>query len=393
MMMMKKITFMLLVLAFIPFAYSQTGKDGSTTLSGKGVIWSPTMNAFLYGSVGKSSGSIVWRLYTMSDGAEETLFFGKNISPVWSYDGNYIAFQDTSILKVSDSQRNVTEFKTPVSAIDSIVWSPDSLKILYSGDGQIYLYDIASKNNSQVTFGRRPYYLPGDRGLLYMDDEFSVYFMDPAGERDILLSDIDDFAVSSDGNTYAFYNGQGNRIILMKMPDKNTNSFSVSGPVQGLSFDSKGKYLAYGIEGQGVEVYNLIVNKSSKILDEGFFPSFSMNDDYVSYELPKDVIKVIPFENISSKLPSSKFYKIGVGSANSIKKGDIFQVYEEKINPFNNSVVGFDPTKLKGKARVVSLSDSYALLEKVGETSDFEINDAIVTVDGIFKAGITGIEK
>jgi WD40 repeat protein len=372
---------------------AQVDKDGSITLSGKSVHWSPAQNAFLYGSTGKSSGAILWRLYSLLDNSDETLFFGKNMSPVWSFDGKYIAYQENATLKISDLQGNISEFKTPVSAIDTIMWSPDSLKILYSGDSRIYLYDILSRNNAEITHGRKPFYLRGNAGLLYMDDTFSVYFMDPTGEREILLSDIDDYQVNRDGTLAAFYNGTGNRIILMQLYSKRTNSFPVDARVEGFSFDARGKYLVYGLEGKGIRVLNVAANRSALILKEGSFPAFSFDGLYLSYELPKSVLKIIPTERFKDAFPTVDFYRIALGSKDGLKKDDFFLVFEEKVNPFNGTVTGFDLSKPKGKARIVAVFDSYALLEKVEGNGSFEINDAVVTTENVFKTQIMGIER
>ena len=112
-------------------------------LSGRNVIWSPAQDMLLYSATGKSSGSLIWRVFNPGTAEEDTLCYGRNVMPVWSFDGSYIAYQKDTDIVIMDSSKNSDTFRTPDSGIDSITWAPDSLKIIYSGDDKINLYDIA----------------------------------------------------------------------------------------------------------------------------------------------------------------------------------------------------------------------------------------------------------
>ena len=54
----------LALLAGIP-VFSNTNE---TTLNGRNVIWSPSQDLLLYAATGKSSGSLIWRIFDPGSG-------------------------------------------------------------------------------------------------------------------------------------------------------------------------------------------------------------------------------------------------------------------------------------------------------------------------------------
>jgi WD40 repeat protein len=362
-------------------------------LNGRNVIWSPVQDLLLYAATGKSSGSMIWRVFDPATGDENTLCYGRNIMPVWSFDGNYVAYQKGPDLVITDKDKNTDTFRTPGSGIDSIAWSPDSLKIIYAGDDKINLYDIASKKNAFVTFGRNPILCPKNEGLLYTDDNFILYYMDEKGERQVLMNGVDAYRFSPDLATLVIYASDPARFILYDWESNETNVLTLDAPALGFDADRNGVYLFYATQTGGVSAVHLLSGRTVKVLDEGEFPKLSFDGKWFSYELPKSGTVVMPYTSLGDRLPAVVLYRISLGSDKGVKAGDELEVYEEKVNPFNQTVTGYDRSILKGRFKVLSARAGYSLCEPQEGAANLEINDAVVIPSLGVYGFISGVVK
>jgi len=357
-------------------------------------MWSPTENVLLYSAVGKTSGSLVWRLYNPQNKSDiMTLFYGQNILPVWSYDGEYVTYQKKNQIIILDSAKNKTTIDSSVSSIETLSWAPDSLKIVYAGDNKIFLYDLASRNTAFMSYGRNPYFLGNNLGLIYTDDDFELYFINSKGEKDILLDNIDEYVVSKNSSFFVACNETEHKFIIYNLLLNATNSFSYKGNFSGFDIDFNNKYLLYAVD-SGIYAYNILSKEQNQIFKEGIYPKFSFNNTYISYELQK-IAKIIDMKDVQYLFPVREIYTISIGKNKGLKRGDILGVYEEKVNPFSNAVIGYDNTQKKTTVKIISVYDDFSLAEKEnkGEKIKLEVNDAVVKSDQITFGYITKIEK
>jgi WD40 repeat protein len=371
------------------------GAETNTVLvPGQNLLWNPTENVFIFAKTGKTSGEQIWHLFDPAgDGDLDTLFYGKNMTPVWSYDGKYVAYQKGSNVIIMDDKKNTTSFPSQVSAVDTIAWSPDVLKLMYSGDNKLFLYDFTLRGGSLVTYGRKPLMLQQNRGLIFSDDEFNIYYLDQTMEKSLLLSDIDDFRVSRDGSMLIAWNGKDKRFIKMDLVTKSTTDFMLADNISGFDLSPDSTYLIYAVNNGGIMIRNIKSGQEVQLFSEGIFPRFSFDGSWLSCEMPKSDARVMRSAAFSNRLPVAVFIKINLGKKDGLKPGDIVKVYEERLNPFTKQVVGYDPDRYKTDLKVLNVFESFAMTQDKAAVSKVELNDAAVIPDRNLLGAVTGIEK
>jgi hypothetical protein len=278
-------------------------------LNGRNVVWSPSQNILLYATLGKTSGAMIWHLFDPvrnTDG--DTLFYGKGMTPAWSLDGNNIAYQNGGSLMVIDNNSRTTQYKTSVSDIDSIAWTQDTNKIMFSGDNKIFFYDISARSDFSLAQGMNPVFIRKTHGLLFMDDNFNLYSIPEGSDKVLIMSDVDSFAVSPDQTKLAAYVSRANRLMIFDLDSKATNSIGIQGSASGFCFDSTGGFFVYSLNDKDLLLKVLRTGYTLRLPDEGSYPSFSFNSAFLSFQKSKNIL-IVPFSkyyNLLAADPSGK---------------------------------------------------------------------------------------
>lgn len=91
------------------------------------------------------------------------------------------------------------------------------------------------------------------------------------------------------------------------------------------------------------------------------------------------VIATVPLKKIA---PWNTFYEIPVGMADGVEEGAFLKVFQAKLNPLNNKVIGYDSERLKGWVKIVGLQESTSLVELVWwNGTPVQIGDIVKTDD------------
>lgn len=114
-------------------------------------------------------------------------------------------------------------------------------------------------------------------------------------------------------------------------------------------------------------------------------------------QLSPDLTKVIfsRLGEISSKgifignlerLPFNKFYELELGTEDGLISGDLFVIYEKKVNPLNNKIIGYHPKKIKGSGVIVRRQNNCSLLKINVKASNIQLGDiAALPMSNIWK--------
>lgn len=74
---------------------------------------------------------------------------------------------------------------------------------------------------------------------------------------------------------------------------------------------------------------------------------------------------VIVSATLKKIAPWNTFYEIPVGMADGVEEGAFRKVFQAKLNPLNNKVIGYDSERPKGLVKVAGLKESTSLVELV----------------------------
>lgn len=96
------------------------------------------------------------------------------------------------------------------------------------------------------------------------------------------------------------------------------------------------------------------------------------------------------------KVPFNNFYELRIGTKGGILQGDLFVIYEKKINPLNNKIIGYHPKRVKGSGVIVECQNSTSLLKVNVRSANIQQGDVAAlpqsNIWGILQEA-NGIEK
>jgi TolB protein len=192
-------------------------------------------------------------------------------SPVWSADGEQIAFvadknDAPSRLYVMNADgtglTSIAESET--GAFSSPSWSPNGDKIVYAfqdnDDHELYIFDLVTNEISQLTDNEytdsSPAWSPDGEWIAFnadRDGDFELYIVQPDGSELLQMTDNQDSdsypAWSPDGGQLAFVSDResNNAIYRMSVTDKQATHITnnSSALITGITWSPDGDYIAY----------------------------------------------------------------------------------------------------------------------------------------------------
>jgi hypothetical protein len=149
-----------------------------------------------------------------------------DFAPFWSPDGRLLAFRSRSkqgygwICVASSDQDQVTKIVDEASSEDQIAWSPDGKYIAYSssssGTANIFLFELATKRNYQITSGEASDQSPS----WSRSGSLLVFSSNRTGQNEIWLrtsSTGEERQLTTDGgNTHPAVSPTGERVVWIK---------------------------------------------------------------------------------------------------------------------------------------------------------------------------------
>lgn len=334
------------------------------------------------------------------------------IYPRWSPDGKKILY---TVFASRDSQPMYQKIKSRA---------------------QIWVMNADGKNKKLIVAdGEYANWSPNGKKIIYRSFRGRTYNLgvyDFSSKKDIRFKI--DLASNTAGNMYPYWSNDMKSIILFYkglfgIPDSilvdslNIDNLEVKGIRKRAAQISAGESLPslpYNLEetvlmrNKAHPIFNLAevvyhgVNLETQIRSLAGGPSFKLfypiwlnkgiwaiNKDGTYYnflingctpQLSPDFKKIIfiRFEGMKSKgifmgnlerLPFNKFYELLVGTEDGIIPSDLFVIYEKKINPLNNKIIGYHPKKIKGSGVIVRCQNNCSLLKVNVKSANIQVGD------------------
>lgn len=374
---MKKI-----ILLTILFFFALNSYSFSYDINGNNIIWSPISDLkFVYSVYGKASGKQIWKEYDLAKKRSETIFHGNSLIPQWSYDGKNIAFTKRNILLMRSANK-FKEYNTSVEDLLSIDWSLKGDKIIYSDGEKIYILEIRNNNNSFIIKGATPFFIGNDKKIIYFDENLRVNIFDESlRPKTILTNIVNKIYPLKNQNKFLFQIEKAIKlydlnsdIIYTLVEDKNDiSSFNLSYDFEFLTYNNNA--------GEHYIVHISTMRKVRITVDKNIFAQkLSESNKYCAFEKTGQ----IHIKDISSFIGAFELknvYKISFGMLDDISMGASLEIYQEKRDPFKNTLIGYESNNFKGVVKTIAVYEdySYGMLDKeFSSNKPIEVGDAVV---------------
>ena len=341
------------------------------TIHGNNLCWSPAdENKFIYSSYGKKSENSIWHLYNIGNNNEDTIYFGESTKPLWLYNGKNIIFTKNNkiIIYENNSQK---EFASSSENITSVDVSLKSDKILYSDGYKINIFDVNNNNNSFIINGHDPVYFDNDNKILFLDENLQVNVLDESLKTTVVLKDIVKkiLPLKNDNKFLYLYN---NTINLFDFQDQTVYPIvEESTEIINFNIGFNNDFLVYNSKPGDVFLVHIPTKLKVKIYSDKdcFSQKLSFQNKYCAFEKNEQII----INNIEEQVKAfniNNIFKVALGVKDGINTQMQLEIYEKKINPFTQKVIGYEPEQFKGVLKIISVYNgySYGILDKENST-------------------------
>lgn len=226
------------------FSWSPDGKKIAFASKEEEEVWTS-------GGVRKMGGKGTGGIYVIDiDGRNQRRLVKKEGLPLWSPNGEKIAFVSGEIYLMDPDGKNQICLTKDKGGDFNPCWSPDSKKITFvserNGNWEIYTMDADGKNQTRLTFeeayDNSPEWSPDGKKIVFVsrrdggdESKDEIYIMDADGKNQIRLSNNN----VTDGSTYWSSNGkyivfhscteEGSEIWVMDMTGENQTKLTQNG--------------------------------------------------------------------------------------------------------------------------------------------------------------------
>ncbi|MDD5065572.1 MAG: hypothetical protein PHF84_00860 [bacterium] len=351
-------------------------------IKGNNLIWSPvSSNDLIYSVYGKSSGTVIWKLYHISENDEETIFYGNSLVPLWSYDGKNIVFtrKESLVLNYSNKEK---EIKVTAGHIATYDISLKSDKILYSDNEKIFVCELKDNNNYFFANGSNPLFVDNDKKVIFCDENLKANIMDQDMNAKVLFTNIvkkiipvksDDSFLFLDNNRISLYDLSDQTAYPVVDDESEILDFQLAYDPDFLTYQNN--------QGKSFMVHIPTRLKVLLLEEKGVFSQkLSRDNRFCAFE-KNNLILINNIEKYTATFNLNSVYRISLGEKDGLNSGVQVEVYEEKKNPFTQKVIGYDENGFKGVLKIITVfkNYSYGLLEKDLSTDKiFQKGDAVL---------------
>lgn len=374
---MRKIIIFFIIIFLASNIYSLT-----FNIKGNNVIWSPVSKTlFLYSVYGKSSGTVIWKMYDLNKKKSSTVYYGNSLLPQASLDGESIIFTKKNVIQLY-ADGNLKDYSTSVVDLTGFDWGLKGDKIVYSNGEKIYVLQIKDNNNYFVVNGDSPAFIDNDKKIIYLDKDQKVSVIDESLKSRCLIDNVvKEVYPLKDKNSFLFQTDRNiklyelnNDIICTIVEDKDEiSTFNVSYDFMFLTYNNnKGKHY----------MVHIPTHLKVEILDDKNFFSqkLSVENEFIAFEKSEQIV-IKDVQSFIQAFNLGNIYKISLGKKDGLNNGINLEVYQEKKNPFTELTIGYEEQGFKGLVKIITIYEdySYGMIDKeFSSDKPIEIGDAVL---------------